>query len=208
MSTQLHAISNIETTKEEVLANKGFYLEKLKALQLEHTSTPLNDDKGNFIGWKKSEGDWEYEFPTIYDAETDSVVADTEAAEIIYFYSPFEFAIRVYDKCLELICIYKYNYLYAIGHNDALNEFRKNVYDIISIFGGTEIIYLADNGCDKLSEYLELQVWEGFSYQSIKKGMLLTGLPFVSDYGLLNHDKLTYSKITEFVFDDFSDIKT
>ncbi|MEZ4801138.1 MAG: hypothetical protein R2797_00080 [Gelidibacter sp.] len=203
MATDLYIISNIETSKDEVLSNKDNYLMRLKALDLSHTYYPsLVDDREV---WFKSEGDWEYELPTIYDDITDTLIPDGEAKEIISFESPFVFSIRVYPDCLELTTIYKYRYLYEGGDYDALNDFRKNVYDIISIFGGTEIIYLADNGCDKLSRYLELEVWEGASYQSIKKDMLDKGLKFVSDYKTLKLDNLTYSNINEIVYDDFKD---
>ena len=84
-----------------------------------------------------------------------------------------------------------------------LLEFRKNIFDIITVFGGTEIIYLADNSCDKLSGYLECMVWEGVAYNEIKKKMVQDKIPFVSDYNKLKLENLSYSNITEYVFDDF-----
>lgn len=134
-------------------------------------------------------------------------IPDIEAKELISFDSPFVFNIRVYENCIELITIYKYRFLYEDEKTDYLNEFRKNVYDIISIFGGTEIIYLADNACDKLAEYLECQVWEGVSYQDIKKDILNKELPFVSDYDSLKLNNLNYRNIKEIVFDNFKDFK-
>lgn len=206
MATGLYIISNIETSKEVIIAKKDNYLMQLKALGLSQTYyLRIIDDREV---WLKSEGDWEYEFPTAYDDQTDSIIPDTETEEIISFDSPFVFSIRVYPNCLELTTIYRYRYLYEDGNYDALNDFRRNVYDIISIFGGTEIIYLADCGCDKLSSYLELQVWEGISYQTIKKDMVDKGLKFVSDYTTLQHDNLSYANITEIVFDEFKDFKT
>jgi hypothetical protein len=205
MATDLYVISNITTTKEKVIANKDLYLKQLKALQLEPTSyIRIIDNKET---WLESKGDWEYEFPTVYDDNTDSIIPDTETKEIIYYSSPFVFSVTVYENCLELSTIYKYSFLYEDEKTDYINEFRKNIYDIISIFGGTEIIYLADNGCDKLGMYLELQVWEGVSYFEIKKDMTSKGLPFVSDYYNLKLNNLNYRNIKEIIFDDFSNLK-
>lgn len=195
MATDLHIISNCRSfTKNTIEKNKDEFLAKLKALKLDHIT---------IIGSGKLTGDWEYEFPEIYCEKQDKVIPDIDAKELISYNSPFVFNIRVYENCVELITIYKYRFLYEDEKTDYLNEFRKNVYDIISIFGGTEIIYLADNGCDKLGKYLELQVWEGVSYYEIKKDMISKGLPFVSDYYSLKLNNLNYINIKEIVFDDF-----
>lgn len=197
MATDLHIISNCRSfTKNSIEEHKDEFLAKLKVLKLDHITV---------IDSGKLTGDWEYEFPKIYCKKQDRVILDTEAKELISFDSPFVFNIRVYGNCIELITIYKYRFLYEDEKTDYINEFRKNIYDIISIFGGTEIIYLADNACDKLAEYLECQVWEGVSYQDIKKDMLNKELPFVSDYNSLKLDDINYSNIKEIVFDDFKD---
>lgn len=208
MATYLYIISNINTPKEEVLANKEIYLKKLKALQLEPTSyLRIIDNKET---WLKSEGDWKYELPGLYDDATDSMLPDNETKEIIYYSSPFVFSVTVYENCLELSTIYKYRYLYENDKElfvENFNEFRKNVYDIISIFGGTEIIYLADNGCNKLGKYLELQVWEGHSFNQVKTKMLNDGTPIERDYNKLKLENLNYCNIKEYVFDDFKDLQ-
>ncbi|WP_338734024.1 hypothetical protein [Mangrovimonas cancribranchiae] len=199
MTTDLHIISNCRSfTKNTIKENKDEFLANLKALKLDHIT---------IIGSGKLTGDWEYEFPEIYCEKQDKVIPDIDAKELICYNSPFVFNIRVYENCVELITIYKYRFLYEDEKTDYLNEFRKNVYDIISIFGGTEIIYLADNGCDKLAEYLECQVWEGISYHDIKKDMINKKLSFVSDYDNLKLNHLTYRNIKEIVFDDFSNLK-
>lgn len=200
MATDLFLISNIHTTKEEILAKKEFYLGQLKALQLEHITV---------IGIGKLEGDWEYELPEIYDDVNNKIIPDEETSEIIHFRSPFEFSLSVYENCLEISTIYKYSFLYPeneIDDDSYIWQFRKEVHKLISLFGGTEVIYLADNGCDKLAMYLECQVWEGVSYQEIKNDMILNNLPFTSDYKNLDYDNLSYSNIKEIIFDDFKDL--
>jgi len=208
MATDLYLISNITTSKEEVLTKKEFYVEELKKLKLEHTSVFR---AGRY---EKCEGDWEYELPNQYDEPEDlEQFPETIEKELISFNSPFVFNIRVYENCLELTTIYRYRYLYedeyrgSDMYEENLLEFRKNILDIITIFGGTEIIYLADNGCDKLSDYLELMAWEGVAYNEIKQKMMLDNIPFVSDYNKLILNNLKYSNITEYVCDDFKDIK-
>lgn len=208
MATDLYLISNITTSKEDVFAQKEFYLEELKKLKLEHISV---FSSGRY---EKSEGDWEYELPNQYDEPEDlEQFPEMSDKELISFDSPFVFGIRVYKNCLELTTIYKYRYLYEDEHKNSniaeenLLEFRKNIFDIITVFGGTEIIYLADNACDKLSGYLECMVWEGIAYNEIKQKMMLDNIPFVNDYNKLILNNLRYSKITEYVFDDFKDIK-
>jgi hypothetical protein len=204
MATDLYIISNIKTNKEEVLANKDIYLQKLKELNLEHITV---------IGVGKLTGDWKYELPLIYDEESDKLIPNKESLELIYFSSPFVFSVYVYENCLELSTIYKYRFLYEDEYRDLdfvkanLLEFRKNIFDIITIFGGTEIIYLADNGCNKLSNYLELWVWEGKSYFDVKQDMIDNKIPFRKDYQNLKLNDLSYNNIKEIIFDDFVDIK-
>lgn len=208
MGTILHAISNIQISKADILAKKEDYLKQLKALKLEHTLTPTHYSNGAFKEYVTDEGDWEYELPKKYNRVTDNLEPDHDNKEVIYFDSPFVFQIGIYESCLEITTIYRYNYLYSIGKTDALNAFRKNVYDIISIFGGTEIIYLADNSSDVLSEYLCNQVWEGTSYLEIKNDILKKDISLVADYKKLNAETLTYSKTKEIVFDEFKDLKS
>jgi hypothetical protein len=207
MATDLYLISNISTTTATALAQKEFYLEELKKLNFWHL---VDYREGKYID---REGEWEYELPNQYDESEDlEQFPEMIDKELISFSGPFVFNIRVYENCLELTTIYKYRYLYEDAYrvpgveDENFLEFRKNVLAIISIFGGTEIIYLADNGCDKLGKYLELMAWEGVSYTEIKQKMLLDNIPFVNDYNTLKLENLRYSKITEYVFDDFKDI--
>lgn len=201
MATDLFIIAKIKTSKEEVMSQKDIWLQQLKDLKLEHITV---------IGHGQLTGDWEYEFPTTYDDVTDSIIPDVEDAQLIYYSSPFVFNIRLYENCLELITIYKYNFIYGsrIGDFTYLFEFRNIILKILKIFNAEhEIIYLADNGCDKLSTFLELQVWEGVGYDDLKQNMINTGVPFTKDYLSLDYEKLRYSNRTEYVYDDFEDIK-
>lgn len=211
MGTNLYIISNIQTSKEEVVKKKDWYLKQLKALNLNPVKNrkilninPLKEE------WEIEKGDWEYGFRTIYNEETGYEEEDIETEELIYFESPFVFSVRLYTNCLEIHTIYRYKLIYEqpkLGEVGFFWNFRKEIFDIISIFGGTEIIYLADNSCDKLSHYLGNLVWEGVSYNEVKTKIINSKIPIVSDYYKLNYEELSYSNIKEVVFDDFSDLK-
>ena len=74
--------------------------------------------------------------------------------------------------------------------------------------GGTEIIYVADNSCNKLGFYLECMAMENIPYEDIKARMISElGNP-VTKYSDLDYSKLTYANITEFFLDDFKDLKS
>ncbi|WP_418510963.1 hypothetical protein [Corallibacter sp.] len=194
MATDLFIISNIKVSKEDVLAEKDEYINKLKALNLD-----------SVLPRSEHIEDWECEFPEIYDEQTNSVIPNKETKEIIHFSSPFSYSITVYPNCLEISTIYKYRFIYTLSESEFFNKFRQDIYNIISIFGGSEVIYLADNGCDILSAHLELKVWEGVSYNVVKKDIEKSGIPLTSDYDSLKLDTLSYRNITEIVYDDFAD---
>ena len=184
MATSLHIISNTKTFSKELLKlEKHVILDKLRACNFDHARDAY---------FQIMEGDWE-------------ITEEENEVELISYDGPFEFYIRLYENCLELVSFYKYSLLYETPNVYFFDEFRAKVNKIISIFGGTEVIYLADNGCDKLSYFLEIKVWEGVSYETIKKEMQKTNLPFINDYDSLKIENLSYKNITEFVYDDFKD---
>lgn len=201
MATDLYLIAKIKTSKEEVLREKDNYLKQLKE---------LNFDTIGVAGVGKLTGEWEYELPLKYEPENDYEIQDESAEEIICFLGPFVFNVYVYENCLLLSTIYKYRFLYKDSgsyQSDYLYQFRTEILEILNIFNAEkEIIYLADNGCDKLSNFLEGQVWEGVSYEEVKQNMIDSGIPFTKDYDSLDYGKLSYSNIFEYVYDDFEDI--
>lgn len=202
MATDLYIISNITTSKEEVVRKKDFYLEKLKELNLETISIIQPDNKS-----KKLKGDWNYEFDEdIYDEAT---IKELDNKELIRFQSPTMYSLSIYEGCLEIMTFYRYFDLYDWHKHETdyfKSDFRKEIFNIISIFGGTEVIYLADNGCDKLSTYLELKVWEGVSFNDIKNEMKNDNIPFRKDFNELDENEYNYTNVKEYLYDDFSDL--
>ena len=90
---------------------------------------------------------------------------------------------------------------------EELDSFRLSVFNVVKAIGGTEVIYLADNACDKLSSYLELRAFENVPYEDIKRDMIAVFGPAKRDYSLLNEDLLNYESINEFFIDDFEDLR-
>ena len=123
------------------------------------------------------------------------------------FGGPFHITPRLYSNIGVIDTIYKYRLLYEIYSFDWFESFRNDLYNIVKIMGGTEVIYLADNACDKLSNYLEVMAWENVPYNDIKERMLQEFGQPKTDYSKLNFDSLTYAKIDEFFLDDFKDLK-
>lgn len=199
MSTTLSIISNIKTSKEEVVRNKDIYLKQLNALNLEPTY--CTDKNGKKL---MDKGDWVYEFDEdIYDKET---LKELNSKELIYYISPFEFDVSLFNNCLLIDTIYKYVFMYECAREYINTRFRKDLLKIVSIFGGTEVIFLADNCCDKIGTYLECYIQEGVSYEDVKAMMKKDKIPFVNDFNRLDPNKLSYTNITEYLYDDFSDL--
>lgn len=194
MATDLYAITNSESLSsfsEEALSE---VLKKLKALNWERFKYPRIVDDGEIS--VEAQGEWE--------AEMD------EKAEYpdMFYSSPYPISFYLKEKLGIVTFIYKYRFLYDISNDDeVIKEFRKRLFEFISIFGGTEVCFLADNACDKLSNFLELQAFENTSYETIKTGLFEEFEKPVTDYRSLDYKKLSYRRITEFVFDDFRDLK-
>lgn len=210
MATLLHIVSNIRVSLETVLTRKDWFVEQLNQ---NHYFAPI------FTGLdidKVNNQDWRYKLSMIWCCETDRAIPDPDNESYIIFESPSStFYIVVYKESLVLATDYKYSQLYYNSSfddfanipfdyeefNQKVANFRKSILSIISIFGGSEIIYLSDGSCSRLFNFLT-KIEEGVSYQEVKKQMLADNLPIVRDYSLLNTKDLDYKNIKEYVFDD------
>lgn len=194
MATDLHAITDSKPLSSFSEQELSEILKKLKALNWERFKSPrIVDDKEI---WVEAQGEWEAEL-------------DEEAKyPDIYYSSPYPISFYLKENLGIVTFIYKYRFLYDISNDDkVIKEFRKDLFEFISIFGGTEVCFLADNACDKFSKILELQAFENTSYDTIKSGLLKEFGKPVTNYRSLDYNALNYRKITEFVFDDFEDFK-
>lgn len=125
----------------------------------------------------------------------------------ISFEGPFNYWPQLYGNIGIIYTIHRYVLLYNIYSFDWFETFRKDLFNIVKIMGGTEVIYIADNGCDKLCTYLECMAEENMPYEEIKQKMIdQFGQP-ITEYSKLNVEALSYESIKEFFLDDFSDLK-
>jgi len=187
MATSLFAITNSSLNGKEGLQDYQTIKQSLKTLSKK--SKYFQEEQVN------EEINWDFE---ISENKVDEPFH-------IYFESPFHFSPQLYPECGLIFFQYKYRLLYEIKIGFWFESFRKELWEMITIMGGTEIIFLADNCCDKLSSFLEM-VFEGRSYQSIKDQMTQElGKP-LTDYNKLEYEKLDYKNITEFFLDDFKDL--
>ena len=195
MATSLYLITNSKLTGKEIHKDWDRIVNQLEELKMD--TTFYVNAKNEII---KQHGSWSYEI----DPEDE---ADEDFPFNVYFTGPFHISPCLYSNIGVIYTIYKYDLLYKICNLEWFSSFRKDLYNIIKIIGGTEVIYLADNGCDKLGIYLERMAYDNVPYEEIKEKMLLEFGQPITDYSKLNYDTLTYKKIEEFFLDDFNDLK-
>ena len=209
MATSLYIVSDIKGRKKEILAKKEWYLDQLRNLSL--SLTFFNKTEKQIVE------DWKCEMAYYFNDQMDNIPG-SDVREIFSFVNSSSiFNITIYEESLVLSTIYNYNYIYTDFDYDLffcyntfereLLEFRKCIFDLISIFGGSEIIFLGDNGLDKLGDYFRLEIEEGKSYFKVKEQMIKDNVPIVTDYKKLDIKNLNYRNITEYVFDNFSDLQ-
>lgn len=193
MATSLYLITNSKLTGKETQNDWDRIVNELNQLNMDTTS--FINAKNEIV---KEYGSWSYE-----------IEQDEEDLPFnVDFCGPFHIQPNLYSNIGVIYTIYKYRLLYEIYDSDWFTSFRNDLYNIVKIIGGTEVIYLADNACDKLSTYLECMAWENVPYEEIKEKMLQEFGQPKTDYSKLNFDTLTYAKIDEFFLDDFNDLKT
>ena len=193
MSTSLYAISNIRTPENPSFQYLKEKTEALNAFNFGNTFKTYSNENGKLIT-KTDARSWYHE------------TTNENGFLEIYFNGGSSYDITLMPNVGYISFLLKYKELYGLYKNSYLTKFRKELYQIVNLFGGSEVIFLADNGCDKLSYYLELMAWVNIPYQEIKEQMINDlGKP-ITNYVLLNESKISYKHITEFVMDDFLDI--
>jgi len=189
MGEDLFAITNSKFTGNETEKDWDQILEKLKSLNLEKTLRVENDE---LIRMK---GDWSY-----------SINVDPELSFLVDFDGPFQFDPLIYSNIGVIGTFLNYSILYHTQKLSLFNEYRKRLFDIVRVFGGTEVIFLAYEECDQLSHILDKMALQNVPYEEIKEKMILEFGNPVTDYSKLDSEKLNFGNITEFILDDFSDL--
>lgn len=187
MATSLYLTTNSKLRGKVAQEEWDRIVRELNQLQLDTTSYVY--EKNEII---KENESWSYNI----EEEEEYILFNVD------FGGPFHIQPRLCSNIGVIYTIYKYRLLYAIYGFDWFISFRYDLYNIVKIIGGTEVIYLADNACNKLSIYLECMAWENVPYEEIKEKIFQDFGQQVTEYTKLNYDTLTYQKI-----DDFSDLK-
>lgn len=189
MGEDLFAITNSTFTGNETEKDWNIILEKLKSLNLEKT---LRVENNELIRMK---GEWSYHMNV-----------DPEYTFLVDFNGPFQFNPFIFSN-VGIICTnLNYSILYHAQKLGSFNAYRRYLYDIVRVFGGTEVIFLAYEGCDQLSSILDKMAFDNVPYKEIKEKMILQFGNPVTDYSKLDAEKLNFENITEFILDDFSDL--
>lgn len=191
MGTSLILITDSDLTGKETQKDWERIVDELEQLQLDTIS--YVNAKNEII---KEHGNWSFE-----------IEEEGNYPFNVNFVGPFPILPTLYSNIGLIYTIYRYNLLYENHSLDWFESFRNDLYNIVKIIGGTEVIYLADNACDKLSIFSEGMAVENAPYEDIKAKMLQEFGQAVKDYSKLYYDKLSYQKIDEFFLDDFSDLK-
>lgn len=182
MGTSLIAICN-STTLEVNTATAETFLSKFKSLSL---TRAVNSD-GTI-----DQADWEYS------------ICDFNNRLRIEFESGTRFAPVVYNSISEISTILKINVLYDNFKLDWFQDFRKELFSIVQILGGTEILYMADNG-HPLDEIYDKVGEDGVTYQDIKAMLQEQFGPPITDYSKLSLDD-SHSIPREYFLDEFNDL--
>lgn len=143
--------------------------------------------------------------------EIDQINEDSNGHHAVCFEGPMPLWIMLFPKLGTIDTTYRFRHLYEFGDvsyekHSRTWEFRKNVFDIISLFGGTEIIYVTDDRYPKINYFYEM--FSGVPYEDIKAELIQTFGPPISDYRELNIDLYEPYDLKEFFLDDFADIKS
>lgn len=191
MGEDLFAITNSKFSGNETEKDWNEILEKLKSLNLEKTLTFEND---KLIRMK---GEWSY-----------IMNVDPELSHLVDFDGPFQFNPIIYSNIGVISTALNYSILYHVPKITSFIEYRRRLYSIVQVFGGTEVIFLAYENCKQLSHILEDMAFENVPYEEIKEKMILEFGNPVTDFNKLDYAKLNFENITEFILDDFSDLKS
>ena len=184
MGTSLLAITNCTVTGKEPQSHWDSKLEAFKNGNLELDPRP-NDNE-----WKM----FQYNDPDYFSIE---------------FETPLLFEPCFMIGVGEIGTFYRYSLMYSFSEwtDEQFDSFRLNMFNTMKIMGGTEVIYLADQGDLGSCFNMCLSDESGSYYNDIKQALIKKYGKPVTNYRNLDPYYLDYYKITEFILDDFSDLK-
>ena len=186
MSTSLYILTNAPHNPKKV-SEYNRVLDGLKKMNIEKVGCWSSDGKKSIEGHE----DWSYRIfkPSQY-----------EKCHRVEYDGHFMNSPTAVGYNWHLITGYNYSLIYENYEIDWFEDFRNEIFEIVKLLGGSEIIYVADHAHHALCDYLEMAE-AGASYDKIRKKVQHElGNP-ITDY-----TKLDYQNITEYFLDDFSDL--
>jgi hypothetical protein len=206
MSTSLFAIANHNLNMQDMNHAAMEALARLQKLKLERAKKYEGDRL------VQVQGDWVYRVD-MDDPYSDEILLPSQLPDYsnyksvpyIDFYGPYCFFPEFFKECMLVSTIHKYGLIYENHSLDWFNNFRRELYSIVKIFGGTEVIYLADSQ-SFLAHYLEGGVYARESYSRLKEVLLREVGEPVTDFSKLDKSTFSYKK-REYFLDDFRDLK-
>jgi len=204
MSTELNIICKVNLTKKQVLDKLYYYISEIEKID------PITNPE--FYIFKNED---RFELPWEYQIESKSHVRLFNTNRILRIKNSGSFSIYIFKDTITLASYPRYSYIFYKKNDDYFREhypqyqyrFSELTYRILKLFKGEEIIYLADNGCDKLHDYLNGIYEEKLSYSEVKKAMIKSNTPVITNYFELDYEKLNYRDIKQFMFDDLRHLK-
>jgi hypothetical protein len=175
MATDLDGIFNfgLKGLRDRKIFDK--WLHELKALNLEKAK----DHDG-----VEEIGEWKY-YITGYGGDDPLDNEPSFPYEVIYE-GPYMQKIILMDDISSIPTHYRLNILF--NQPDWFFEYLKEVYSMIKIFGGNELIWLSSLGSASYSSIYQCEVWENTPYEKVKQ--LLT-----EQYGT---PKTTYQEMADY----------
>jgi hypothetical protein len=191
MGTDLFAIANAKLRGDETEADCQKLLDRMRMVQFVRATYRVP-----YIPDTTDTRDWEYEMNTFED--------EFDPPWKLYLSGPRGFHIYLYANVAVISTVLRYRALEDAHEvwDDWFADFRQDLFDVVSVLGGTEVIYLPDNNRQPLSTYLEEMAEEGMPYEEVKTRLLQeVGKPMTSyeEYAACNSE--TY------LLDDFADLK-
>lgn len=197
MGSYLHIIANSKLTNKGDFKMWNKIVSQLNDLDLDTYS--VHDAKEVR---KLAKEEWKYKID-------DEYIEEYPESFNVYFYGPYTLCPELYTHITRISSFYKFGDLLDMFNKDSFHSFRKTLYQIITILGGTEVIYLAEERYGRISSILQEDVWEYVPYEAIKSKMYLEIGEPLKDFRLLTLREVRKQNPKDefFILDDFKDIR-
>ena len=139
------------------------------------------------------------------DAEYQYFIDETKEGNFsIDIETPTPYAYEIRKNSVVISSIYRYSFIYESNTIDWFQRFRKDLFEIVTLFKAKELIFVSGN-VKNLSFYID-DVYNNKSYTFIKEVLTKKFRSPITDYKSLNYDSLDYDNINEWFLETFHDL--